>query len=73
MKRRRSKKEIELDKRLRFATDNTYKCKCGHSIVIYPSVTRKLCHWCGHYVYKSKKDEFLDRFKKELRKEKNDE
>ena len=59
----------EMDRMVEFNFNNTYKCSCGHSVVIYPTRTRKLCTWCKHYVYRDKKDEFKDKFKTELRKE----
>lgn len=39
------------------------KCKCGHIAIIYyrPFV---ICGWCGRKIYRSKKDEFLDKMKK---------
>ena len=48
---------------------NKYKVKCqhcGHSIFI---VERKfsICDWCGHKVYRSKKDEFLDKIERKLK------
>lgn len=60
-------------------TDNTYKCKCGHSVVIRPGLENVLCHWCNHLVFKDKekqkvydelteKREALLKFKKEMRK-----
>lgn len=38
-------------------------CKCGHSIVFFPveHKDKKLCSWCGYYVYRNKKVEFIDR------------
>ena len=38
-------------------------CKCGHSIVFYPieKKDRKICSWCGHYIYKNSKVEFKNR------------
>lgn len=45
-------------------------CKCGHSIFIYPfeKKEKKLCDWCGHYVYMNKRVEFIDRLKKMINK-----
>lgn len=45
-----------------------YHCKCGHSLTIYPMEKRikKLCSWCGHYVYINKRVEFIDKLKKML-------
>lgn len=40
-----------------------YLCKCGHKTVIPAWVNKQICSWCGHYVYKNKKDEFKDRLR----------
>ena len=29
-------------------------CKCGHSVVVDPKIGKKLCSFCGHYVYSDK-------------------
>ena len=39
------------------------KCKCGHSLCIV-SVDRKICSWCGNYVYKDKLTEMKYELKK---------
>ena len=38
-------------------------CKCGHSMVFFPveHKDRKICSWCGNYVYRNKKIEFINR------------
>lgn len=38
-------------------------CKCGHSVVIYPmeKKIKKICSWCGSYVYTDKKEEFKEK------------
>ena len=54
----------KMNKLLGFYTDNTFKCKCGHSVVIYPDKKKKLCTWCNNYVYRDKKEEFKDNFKR---------
>ena len=50
------------------ATKYKYRCKCGHTVVIYPfeGTNKKLCRWCNRYVFKSSKDEFEYRFKTAL-------
>ena len=48
--------------------DNTYKCKCGHSVVIKPKETKILCHWCNRWVFKNKEDEFKFRVKEQMKK-----
>ena len=69
MKRKLSKKEKEFEKKVAFDTENTFKCKCGHSIVIYPTTTKKLCTWCKNYVYRDNKDEFKERMIECLKRE----
>lgn len=39
------------------------KCKCGHSIVMTNNITKTLCTWCNHYVYKNAKEEFKDKMR----------
>lgn len=49
-------------------TRNTYKCKCGHSVVIRPSEIKVLCYWCNRWVFKNKEDEFKYRVKEQMKK-----
>lgn len=46
-----------------------YKCSCGHTVYILPFEHRKkkVCSWCGYYVYTSKEAEFKDRMKQRLK------
>lgn len=57
-------------KRLEEKKKYTVYCKCGHSMAIYPMEhkTKKICSWCGYYVYKNKKVEFIDRLENLLSK-----
>ena len=34
-----------------------HKCKCGHTVTIYPFERRerKICSYCGYYVYADKR------------------
>lgn len=41
--------------------ENTYTCKCGHRVVIPKRAIKVLCGWCNRSVYKSPRDEFMDR------------
>lgn len=45
------------------------KCKCGHIIVMSPNVEKLLCYWCGKYVFRDSKDEFLYRLNEAKNKE----
>lgn len=48
-------------------TDNTYKCPCGHSVVIRPTEEKALCYWCNKWVFRRKEDEFKYRLKEKLK------
>lgn len=45
----------------------TYKCNCGHSVIIAHPKTYEICTWCGNKVYKNKKEEFKDKLVKTIR------
>lgn len=44
-----------------------HTCSCGHKEVISSTEDKKLCSWCGHYVFKDKKSEFKYRVKEKMR------
>lgn len=48
----------EMTKRFNQQQERTIKCKCGHSIIFVSWKTRKLCRWCGNWVFKNKREEF---------------
>ena len=55
-------------KRYETITKDTIKCpRCLHSILT--TKKKKLCDWCGYYVYKDKKLEFQEKLKASLKKE----
>ena len=54
-----SNKHISNTEKLRsIIVDMSTKCDCGHSVFIPPERTRVICSWCGHYIYKDKKEQF---------------
>lgn len=57
-------------KRLDFYTNNSVKCKCGHTVFISNKSGRTICSFCGYYVYKDEKTKF--RFKLMEEKKKNE-
>ena len=67
MSKKKNSKYLD-EEMLEFDKANTYKCKCGHSIVIWPIETKRLCNWCHNYVYRDKKQEFKDKLKNSLKK-----
>ena len=59
MKKNKFKDDTKM---LDMFTQHRYPCKCGHKVTIFKE-KKKLCTWCGRYVYKDKKMEFKDRLK----------
>lgn len=53
----------EMIKRVNEISKYKYYCKCGHSVIIYPMEGRnkKICSWCGNWVYVNKKEEFKEK------------
>lgn len=47
-------------------------CKCGHSMVFSKAsrTNKKICHYCGRLVYRSDIEEFEERLKAKMRREK---
>ena len=62
------KKIAEIIKYAHILTENSVKCKCGHTIAMNPKLNKEICSWCGNYVFKTKKDEFDYRTKGMLKK-----
>lgn len=54
-------KEMQL--KLQDIQKTTYKCKCGHSVVIVNKNGRAICSYCKNYVFKDKETEFKYRTK----------
>lgn len=53
----------QMDIMFQTYTDNTFKCKCGHSVVVSSRIKKVVCNHCGRYVFRDKKDEFMYRLK----------
>lgn len=48
-----------------------YVCKhCGHKTVIPNKVEKRLCSWCGNYVFKNEQAEFKYRLEEKRRRTK---
>lgn len=57
---------VSLEKQNRYFNELSkykYKCKCGHVVVMLPGTDKCLCTWCHNYVFKHKKDEFVNRMR----------
>lgn len=63
-------KLIKEDKRKsEVYSQNKFKCKhCGHKQLIPKFMKKNLCDWCGHWVFRNEKDEFMFRMNEKLKK-----
>lgn len=53
----------EMQRKLDDIAKTSYKCKCGHTIVIANKRGRALCDYCGHLAFINKQKEFEYRVK----------
>lgn len=44
-----------------------HRCNCGHRVIVPESKNKEICNWCGHYVFKDKREEFRYRVKEKIR------
>ena len=56
-----------FSKREKNQSDNKIACKCGHRILMGLE-ERKVCNWCGNYVYRNKEIEFKYKLKEKMMK-----
>lgn len=67
------KKEDLIEKRMSYYRQHKYKCpNCDCMVLIPPEKESKLCRWCNHLVFRTKKeyDDYYNRqnFKQQMRK-----
>lgn len=65
-------REGKMSKLFNEYNDNSYQCNCGHKVFILAKQEKRLCTWCGHYVFKNKRDKDLYRINELLRRKNND-
>lgn len=59
------KKEDLIEKRMVYYYQYKYNCfNCGYKVLIPPEQTSKLCRYCNHLVFKTRK-EYDDYYKKQ--------
>lgn len=51
----------------KYMVEASVKCKCGHTVLVPRRIDKKICTWCGNYVFRNKEDEFKYRLE-EMRK-----
>ena len=57
-----------VTKRIEFYNKVSVHCKnCGHTVTVL-SVDRIICDWCGYWVYKDDKTEFMYKMMENIRK-----
>lgn len=44
-----------------------YKFECGHIVIITTNENKKICSWCGKYVFTNKKEEFKYRINEKMK------
>lgn len=59
----------EIEKLASAKQDNKNICECGN-VVIFTKMKKVICHWCGRAVYLNEKEEFKEKLKLEMRKNK---
>ena len=47
--------------------DYRVKCKCGHKTVIPVWLDKRICWWCGFWVYRNKKVEFKEKMQQKIK------
>ena len=52
------KKDTQI---LKYYTQNSTTCECGHRMYISNKHHRLICNWCGRMVYRNKQDEFKNK------------
>lgn len=60
----------EMEKYWKERSDYRIMCRCGHSITMPPRIKKKICQWCGNYVFRDARAEFVYRLDEKLKQEK---
>ena len=50
-----------------YYTNHKVKCKCSHSVFMPYGTDKKICSYCGNYVYRNKEIEFKEKLLKKLK------
>ena len=53
----------QMTKLFNDASARTMKCNCGHRVIMPIRKDKVICRWCGNYVFKNKRVEFIYRVK----------
>lgn len=58
----------QMTEKMHQQKEHTIKCKCGHSVIVVPTLPKKMCTWCGNWVFRNKKEEFKYRLMEKIHK-----
>lgn len=67
MARKMGKEWERYSKLFESMSNCSYKCACGHTVLMTNKVDKTVCSNCGKYVFKSKKDEFNYRMQEKMK------
>ena len=59
-------KNTQMEKNAQFFSDNSTRCKCGHTMLIISKDGKKLCPYCKEFVFVNKEAEIKYRNKEAL-------
>ena len=48
----------------------SYKCSCGHTVIMTNKVEKTICSYCGNYTFKTKEDEIKYRMQEAIKRNK---
>ena len=56
----------DIEKGIYYAINGVKCANCGHTMLLGIK-GRRICSWCGHYIFKNKRQEFEYRLKEAMR------
>lgn len=66
----RKRKKDDIEKKAEYMAQFRHKCKyCGHTIYMSKKFSVKICNWCHKKNYLDKKQEFEEKLKNALKKQ----
>lgn len=66
----RKRKKDDVEKHAEYMAQFRHKCICGVNVYLSNKYPKKICKWCGKMNYLDKKQEFEEKLKNALKKNK---
>jgi len=66
----RKKKKDDIEKHTEYMSQFKHKCKCGHNVYMSGRFPKTICSWCKRMNYLDEKEEFKEKLKSSLNKNK---